>query len=899
MGYLKYVAMMLLAAVLTACGGGGGSAGTSSGGSGSGSGSGSGTGTGTSTAKPTITLQLRDSANAAATSVSQASGNYVLVTVKDAKGDAVPSQLVTLTPGSDLVTLDVTSNTAITGSDGTVKVNVYPSPGTKGGATSISASATVASTAISATQSFSVATAPNVVTVGIYDASGNPVVTLDPTCVGCYTAKAKVRDNVTGAVVSGAIVTFSLDAAIASFSTATVTSNGTGDAGVGIRPISSLTTSTTLRATTSVNGQVFQGSTAFVAQASASSGGTASTVMTLSLRNSSNAVTSNVTYGGGNYVQVDIATGAAAEVNKVVTFSLGSGLASFTPSSATALTGDGTGGSTAGRATIQIAPSSPTSAGATTLTASAVINGVTVSQVIGISVSASSVTLSPITLGSTSLASGGNTSATVTATAGGIPVPGVSINFSADCGTITTPVTTNGSGVASSTYASVPPTGTTLCSGPVVISATSGNSTPVNNTVTVAAPVAKSITYVSPTTKITVGGSGSNTQATVTFKVLTATGVALANQDVRLSLPDNINNVKISTSSGAASTGTIVGQTNASGLVDVVVYSGVIPGPVQLRAELVSDPTVFATSTNLSVASGPPAQERFDLSVSTFNIEGWNISGTATTLTMNVADHYGNPVPDGTTINFVAEGGQVESRCFTTTSAATNTSGCKVSLISQIPRPAGGRVSVLAYADGHKEWQDAAAGTAGNTMGQYDPGVDTIIDQGDAYRDDDEDGVYNVTNDRFVIPNPAPLVACAGRGAPVPSVVNTCTGTGLATKVRAQTVIMFSSSHALVVDAGSSASVIRFYVSSVDNPLLPMPSGSTVSLSPLVSGCTVTSTLSGTPIGNIGPGTDPTANLRTFHAAGLSAGCTGTVINVVVTPPSGAGSATTTSILIP
>lgn len=619
--------------------------------------------------------------------------------------------------------------------------------------------------------------------------------------------------------------------------------------------------------TSSSNGSNGSGSNG---SGSSGSGGTTSgtPVVNLALYNSSNSQVSNVTYGGGNYAKATVLDATGAPVaNKLVTFSLnGASIAILPTAGSTALT------NASGVAQITIAPASITSAGAATLSAQATVGTTAVTGQVDFSVSASSLALGVLSIGNQSLAAGGSTPVSVPVTSGGNAASGANVSFGASCGLINAAVTTDGTGIASTTYSSLKTDGTS-CVGPVTITALASGATAVTNSLTIAAPVANAINFVSATpNQIFVHGSGATEQSNVLFKVLSS-GAALPNVSVTFSLSTNPGGVGLGSS---GSTSSVTYTTDANGQVSIAVFSGAIPGPVQIKAALVIDPNVFANSANLTVASGPPSQNFFSLAVDTFNIEGWNRDGTSANLTVRVADRQGNAVPDGTVINFTAEGGQIGSNCATT--RVNNIASCTVPFVSQNPRPAGGRVSILAYAEGVKQYVDAN----GNNV--FDAG-DTLMDLGDAYRDDNENGQYDAGE--FVIPKGG-TITCAGSGEPAPSRANTCTGL-LPTSVRQQAVILYSSTGAAVtvVTAPTSATntfvVIR--VNSADNLLLPMPSGTGVSAVPVVTGCTI-GTISPANVPNVYPGIDPTVNLGTLHSIGLS-GCHGTPVTINITSPSG------------
>ena len=354
----------------------------------------------------------------------------------------------------------------------------------------------------------------------------------------------------------------------------------------------------------------------------------------------------------------------------------------------------------------------------------------------------------------------------------------------------------------------------------------------------------------------------------------------MSNVAVQFAIVTNPGGVGIGAAGSAAP---VSATTNASGEASVSVFSGTIPGPVKVRAALVSDTTVFAESQNLTVASGPPSQRFMSLSVQTFNIEGWALDGISTQVTVRLADRQGNAVADGTVVNFTAEGGQVASNC--ATARVNGISQCSVNFISQNPKPRGGRVSVLAYTEGTKDYIDV------NGNNRYDAGIDTLIPIGDAYRDDNENAVYDSATGEFLIPRGG-VTACAGVGEPFPSRANTC-DTSLQTTVRQQAVILFSSTvPQLDVVAGGTTSGFSFLLGSLDNVLLPLPAGTTVSATANNANSQDGLTCSvnrgpASPIPNVHPGTDPSADLATGHSVSLKDCRAGDSVDIDVTVPSG------------
>lgn len=625
---------------------------------------------------------------------------------------------------------------------------------------------------------------------------------------------------------------------------------------------------------------------------------TGSPTLVVSIVNQAGASVTSISVGGGFAARATLrnATGAVVP-NTLVTFDLnGASIATLLPT--TALTNG------SGIAEVGVAPASLSSLGAASLSASAEVAGVPISGRIDFSVTAASLSLSPIVAGALNLPSGGNTSLATTALVGGVPSTGVPVNvtYTASCGRINgsllpggVSVTTNGSGIAPATYTAVAADGS-LCSGAISISASSAGAAPQSISLNVAAPIANAVTFVSATpAQIFVAGSGAAEQAIVRFRVLSSAATGMPNEAVTFTLLANPGGVGIG-SSGSVSPVTVT--TDATGLASVPVFSGTIPGPIRLRAALDANPAIFAESQNLTVASGPPSQRFMSLSVETFNIEGWNIDGTSTRLTARLADRQGNAVEDGTVINFTTEGGQVAPSCATT--RVNGISSCSVTFISQELKPPGGRVSVLAYTEGTKDYVDA------NSNNRFDVG-DSLIQLGDAYRDDNEDGLF--TLGEFRIPRNVSGATCSNAGAPSPSITGSC-DTSLATTVRQQTTILFSSSsgtltNVLITPGTASVQIngvtqtisvpvaLDVRVGSADNPLLPMPAGTSVAMTAIDNdttdgaSCSISFGPTGTPIPNISPGNVRGANLSTRHNVSLRNCRSGDDVRITVTVPSG------------
>jgi hypothetical protein len=155
--------------------------------------------------------------------------------------------------------------------------------------------------------------------------------------------------------------------------------------------------------------------------------------------------------------------------------------------------------------------------------------------------------------------------------------------------------------------------------------------------------------------------------------------------------------------------------------------------------------TLTTQSSGLTITTGIPDQDSFSLSATLLNPEFRDIDGNTTVLTARLADHFNNPVPDGTVVNFTTEGGSIIASCSTASSA------CSSTLTSQAPRLAlDGRYTVLAYAVGEESFTDLN----GNGVADLVPyelidvnGVST--DMPEAFRDDNENGVRDA-NETFI-----------------------------------------------------------------------------------------------------------------------------------------------------
>ncbi len=716
--------------------------------------------------------------------------------------------------------------------------------------------------------------------IGLFNSAGAAITSLTD---GSVTYVAVKLQTAAGTPISGIVVTFTAEnPALVKLlpSTGTALTDKDGLANLQVAPAPGTAGGATyFNAAATVNGAAVTSPRLGATVSPAAPVVVTAPGMSVAVVSPTGTTVTNVLFGGGQLARAELKDGRGAAVpNRLVTFSAQPAtLVSINP--VTALTDQ------RGVATVSINPVSISVLGAARVEATAVVDGQPATGGFDFAVQAVSLALSPLRFGASTLASSAETSVSLDAFVGGnlaIGVP-ISVLFAASCGRVNEAdavrglsVGTDGNSRAAVVYRAVALDGTP-CRGRVNFSAVATGAPAQQGAVTVADPVANAVNFVGATpNQVFVAGSGAQEQSVVVFKALAGT-TPLQDVAVRFTLATNPGGA------GLASTGSaepVVVSTNAAGEARVTVFSGSIPGPLKVRATLVSDPNTFSETQNLSVSSGPPSQRYMSLAVETFNIEGWNRDGTNTKLTVRLADRQGNPVENGTVVNFTTEGGQVQSSC--ATQINNGISACTVNFETQNPRPAGGRASVLAFVAGTKDYVDV------NGNNRFDAGVDVLVDQGDVYRDDNENGRFDAGE--FLVSRGGNLV-CPSAGAPVPSRQATCDGS-LSTIVRQQTLIMFGSSQPLLTVTNVATGGISFRISSRDNPLIPMPAGTVVSAEAIDNtpsnnlGCSVVKVF-GTPIPNVSPGTDPQADLATSSSVALKDCAGGDSVVVTVRAPSG------------
>lgn len=564
----------------------------------------------------------------------------------------------------------------------------------------------------------------------------------------------------------------------------------------------------------------------------------------------------------------------SAVANKLVTFTVNSSIATLAPASGQVLTDQ------YGVAKVQIQPASVSTTGAATLGASATVGIQGVSANIDVQTSASNVVLASLTPNVVNLSAYQATSVSVDATINGNAAASgqVAVNFSAPCGSFApASVPTNSLGKAISTFTA------SGCSGGAIqlTASASGAQVPANATVNIqtAAPTSLVFVSASPATIFRKDALFGAKTSKVSFKLVDSGGVGLDGQTINLSL-----------SSAAVAAGVVFSDTgltttsqatSGGGLVSVNVNAGSVPTPLSVNAQLATNALINASSGGLAVNSGAPVQTFFSISASSFNIEGGDNDGEITTITVFAADRLAQPVPDGTVISFVAEGGQITASCATAINA-NGKSGCSVSLQSQAFRPSNNRVSVLAYTEGEEPFTD----TNGDNI--FTSG-EVFVDLGQPFIDANENRIFDLGEQKIGTAGSAGIGSSACAAVPVSfgyipnSVPNTCDTAQGRALVRATTVIVFSTNFAGTATI-SSLTNTEFNILIPDQIGNAMPSGSTVTAD-VVGGasCLLKRVISST----VPSTTEPTLHKVILNPGTNPAGCSGAKVSVSIKTPKG------------
>ena len=575
------------------------------------------------------------------------------------------------------------------------------------------------------------------ITLALTDAAGATVSTISKDAPA--TVKATLKDAA-GAVVPNAVVTFSTDATLATIiPAATALTNASGVAAVTLKPATNLAVgATTITAAAQVGTAAVTGAMSFAIDATSTAG---EPTLTLALTNAAGATVSSISTGAPATVKATLKDGAGVVIsNAVVTFGTDATLATITPA-VTALT------NASGVAMVTLQPSGLFSSGATSISADAQVGTTAVTSSISFAVGSAAVTVTAPVLGvgAAPLSAFGTTSITVAVSIGGVSIPdGQHVTFSSACGSVGKAVLSSADTVGGVAQGSYRDNG---CAGTDVITASIAGVTSASTSLVVSTPATGSIQFVSATpSSISLKGIGGVEASQVRFKVLDTGGNPISGKAVTFGLSTTVGGITLAPPTPDTAT------SDANGLVVTTVNSGTVSTPVRVTASTpgaTAGTTLTTQSSGLTITTGIPDQDSFSLSVTKLNPEFWEFDGNTTVLTVRLADHFNNPVPDGTVVNFTTEGGSIVASCSTVTDSNGN-SNCSVTLTSQAPRPANGRATVMAYAVGEESFIDLNGNGAADLVPAEmidENGASTDLPE--AFRDDNENGVRDANETFF------------------------------------------------------------------------------------------------------------------------------------------------------
>lgn len=385
--------------------------------------------------------------------------------------------------------------------------------------------------------------------------------------------------------------------------------------------------------------------------------------------------------------------------------------------------------------------------GVVTLTATATLNGQPVSGTLRFSYIPPTPTPQSLRVnyqaGSASLPAGGSVGVSVnivdTASNSAYLEP-ISVAFTSACvlsgrARLTTPAI-NINGVATATYTDLGCSGSDTLTATVVFNSQT-RSTSGALALGVATPSSLTFVDANPST-LGVKGSGTGEISQVRFKLVDANGNPLSGRQI---------DFRLLSAPGGAVLNTSAAQTDANGLTTALLQSGTVGAPLTVIATLHDNTAIWTQSAQLYVSTRIPHQNGFSPAVTTINPEFLDHNGEVDAISVHLSDRFGNPVPDGTVVNFRTEGGvgtiiDPNNSTAPVGGCITKNALCTVNLISGGNRLAinggngngSGRQSVLAYAVGEDSFSDEN-GDGLFSVGDFFPPFGTGYLAGEAFVD--------------------------------------------------------------------------------------------------------------------------------------------------------------------
>jgi hypothetical protein len=321
----------------------------------------------------------------------------------------------------------------------------------------------------------------------------------------------------------------------------------------------------------------------------------------------------------------------------------------------------------------------------------------------------------------------------------------VSVEFTSRCissgeSVMSTPVTTT-SGLIETEYQS------NGCSGEDVITASyNGATAQASVTVEAASPYSISSNPPAPESIAPTGNASSArpSSSTVVFNIIDEDGnpVRGATVDFALSYSERANpaveDVRLDRPSAISGPG---------GEATVRVRAGEQNTVVRVIATITRDggARVSVPSAPISINSFLPDQDSFSMSIDNFMPNAQNYNNQKVSVTINAGDRFNNnDLADGNAvINFVTSGGSIDNYC-----VLDDDGICTVTWISTDPRPANGRVAILARSVGDESFRDLNSNDEFDN-GEFTPDPGVSFERGEAYLDYDVDRVFTPSTDQY------------------------------------------------------------------------------------------------------------------------------------------------------
>lgn len=560
-------------------------------------------------------------------------------------------------------------------------------------------------------------TTSNTMTIALVRTSDS-VATTSISSAEAGTLKVNVRLK-DGSYPQNALISFTSDLGVLNPEAGTALTNSSGNATIQLLS-EGITGAGTVTATAKINGEDLTASLNFSVTSSALAGRS----LSLSLKDNTGTATSSVRADSPGTLTATVVDASGVGVRDVIVV-FATGLGALSPSNGTAITNSsGQASVTLGFKTALGADSVQATAtiGAEALTAA--LNYQVAPPAIRLGYTSGAFTSGVVSIGTSPLSPGGTTGITVNivdASDVAFSVP-IQVSFTSNCAAINksridaSAPTINGQAVV--TYQANGCVGTDSI---VATASFGGSNFSATANIVINADTAGSIEFVSANPALIAirgtGGIGLSETSTVVFRVKSTQGLAVANQLVNFALNTDV---------GGLSLAPLSGYSNGNGEVSTVVRAGAVATGVRVTAStLVSGITLSSQSSQLTVSTGLPDQNSTGIAASIWNPEALELDGVTITVSAHLADHFNNPVPDGTAVSFITEGGSIEPSC--TTEQGT----CTVIWTSQVPRPVDHRVTILMTAVGNESFFDE------DGDGSYSDG------DGEPYNDANANGVLD------------------------------------------------------------------------------------------------------------------------------------------------------------